>query len=500
MPSKLSGKRNYLLLPVLAAVVLILSQVSSHDVYAMPVWSASGPGTTTTTIPDQGVNGTAQFTYHINLGGGGVPTQTWTFETTATQSGPIKLNYNWHGFHAFFEVTTFLNKFDSSGVTNLISQGPVDCCTPPSGGFNYTGSVTFNAVAGQKYGFTLGGSNFDSNSQLLGTFTVKVPPTTTTTTISSSQNPSIFGNPVTFTATVSPSTATGTVTFSIDGTPQAPVTVSSGQATFSSSSLSVGSHTITAAYSGDANDLSSTSSALTQTVTQITTTTTLTSSLNPSTFGQSVTITAAVSPNTATGTVTFSIDGTPQAPVTVSSGQATFSSSSLSVGSHTITAAYSGDTNDAGSTSSTLTQVVNPISFSSFTAKVHIEDNYTHFELKSKFTLGTGSTGINPVTDNISLQVGTFSTTIPSGSFKHDDKQYKFEGVINGVHIETSIKSLGSNTFELKAEAEHANMTGTANPVPVQITIGNNSGTTTVNAKIDVDHDHHNTEHHHSNE
>ncbi|MHB8545246.1 MAG: Ig-like domain repeat protein [Nitrosotalea sp.] len=246
------------------------------------------------------------------------------------------------------------------------------------------------------------------------------------------------------------------------------------------------------------------SAQFTVTVTQITTTTTLASSQNPSTFGQSVTITAAVSPNTATGTVTFTVDGTPQTPVTVSSGQATFSSSSLSVGSHSITAAYSGDTNDAGSTSSTLTQVVNPISFSSFTAKVHIEDNYTHFELKSKFTLGTGSSGINPVTDNVSLQVGTFSTTVPSGSFKHDDKQYKFEGVINGVHIETSIKSLGSNTFELKAEAEHANMTGTANPVSVQVTIGNNSGTATVNAKIDVDHDtkhdnnsghDHNTEH-----
>ena len=292
MSSKLSRKRNYLLLPILAVIVLTLSQVSSHDAYAIPVWSASGPGTTTTTIADQGINGTAQFTYYINLGNGGVPTQTWTFETTATQTGPIKLNYNWHGFHAFFQVTTFLNKIDSSGVTNLINQGPVNCCTPPSGGFNYTGSVTFNAVAGQKYGFTLGGSNFDSNSKLLGTFTVKVQPTTTT--VSSSQNPSIFGNPVTFTATVSP--------------------------------------------------------------------------------------------NTATGTVTFNIDGTPQAPVAVSSGQATFSTSSLSVGNHTITAAYSGDVDDASSTSTTLTQTVKPIPFSSLGAKVHIEDNYTHFELKSKFT------------------------------------------------------------------------------------------------------------------
>lgn len=204
-----------------------------------------------------------------------------------------------------------------------------------------------------------------------------------------------------------------------------------------------------------------------------------------------------ISPNTATGTVTFSIDGTPQAPVTISGGTATLATSTLSVGSHSITAAYSGDTNDLSSTS-TITQTVKQTSFSSFTAKVHIEDKYTHFELKSKFTLGTGSSGFNPATDNISLQVGTFSTIIPAGSFKQDDKNYEFKGVINGVHIEASIKSLGSNTSKLKVEAEHANLTGTANPVPVQITIGNNSGTATVNAKIDVDHDHdtdHNSNH-----
>jgi hypothetical protein len=93
-----------------------------------------------------------------------------------------------------------------------------------------------------------------------------------------------------------------------------------------------------------------------------TTTTTLTSSLNPSTFGQSVTFTATVSPSTAPGTVQFSIDGTPTgSPITLSNSQASYSTSSLSAGTHQITAAYSGDTNDAASTSSTLTQTVNKV-------------------------------------------------------------------------------------------------------------------------------------------
>ncbi|HLU08507.1 MAG TPA: Ig-like domain repeat protein, partial [Oceanobacillus sp.] len=75
------------------------------------------------------------------------------------------------------------------------------------------------------------------------------------------------------------------------------------------------------------------------------TTTTLTSSLNPSNFGEAVTFTATVTSasGTPTGTVTFSIDGVSQAPVSLASGQASFTTSSLSVGAHTITASYSGE-------------------------------------------------------------------------------------------------------------------------------------------------------------
>ena len=248
-----------------------------------------------------------------------------------------------------------------------------------------TGTVTFavdgTTQLGSPVTLSSGQATFSSSSLSVGSHTITVAysgdtndatsasPTLsqtvnqipTTTTLSSSANPSTSGQSVTLTATVSPSTATGTVTFTVDGTAQPAVTLSGGQATFSSSSLSVGSHTITAAYSGDTNDATSASSTLSQTVNQIPTTTTLSSSANPSTSGQSVTLTATVSPSTATGTVTFTVDGTAQPAVTLSGGQATFSSSSLSVGSHTITAAYSGDTNDATSASSTLTQTVNQL-------------------------------------------------------------------------------------------------------------------------------------------
>ena len=113
-------------------------------------------------------------------------------------------------------------------------------------------------------------------------------------------------------------------------------------------------------YSGDNNVSASSGSLPTQTVNAPglqTTTTTLASSLNPSTVGLPVTFTAVVSPSgtagTPSGSVTFTIDGVSQAPVPLqlSSGsdQATLSISSLSAGTHTISAAYSGDSSFAAS-------------------------------------------------------------------------------------------------------------------------------------------------------
>src|ERR1039458_9704657 len=87
---------------------------------------------------------------------------------------------------------------------------------------------------------------------------------------------------------------------------------------------------------------------------------TLAFSVNPSPYGSSVTFTATVTPIAATGTVTFKDGSTTLGTGTISSGTATYSTSALAAKSHSITAAYGGDTNDSASTSPTLTQGVNP--------------------------------------------------------------------------------------------------------------------------------------------
>src|SRR5262249_26284707 len=138
------------------------------------------------------------------------------------------------------------------------------------------------------------------------------------TAVSSSMDPSVFGQSVTFTATVSPlspatGTATGTVTFLDSGVSIASKTLSSGSANFSTSSLAVGKHFITVSYAGDSNFNGSTSSAITQTVNKGNTSTAVSSSVNPSVSGQTVTFTATVtaaSGGTPTGTVTFNDGGT----------------------------------------------------------------------------------------------------------------------------------------------------------------------------------------------
>lgn len=187
----------------------------------------------------------------------------------------------------------------------------------------------------------------------------------TTTTLTSSLNPSTAGQSVTFTATVtsggSPVTS-GSVAFSDGGSPLgAPVSLAGdGTATLTTSALSVGSHTISAAYTGPAEFATSSGSA-TQIVNAAPTDTALSSSFNPSDVGAPVTFTATVtsggSPVTS-GTVTFTDDSAPLATVSVdATGTATFTTSALVAGTHPITATYSGTAALAGS-SDTLDQSV----------------------------------------------------------------------------------------------------------------------------------------------
>jgi Big-like domain-containing protein/VCBS repeat protein len=278
--------------------------------------------------------------------------------------------------------------FDGDGILDLAVQGAME---GTGGYFPGNGDGTFKSIANTDGTISpteqivlsgQGGSaaaDFDKDGKqdlMFGSvlFLNKagvVPPVlaTTSTAVTSSLNPSMSGASVTFTATVTSATA-GTITGSVaffDGATQLGMgTLTAGVATFSTSSLTVASHSITAQYGGDPNYATSISPILSQVVNgagKATTSTAVTSSLNPSTSGTSVTFTATVTSATAgtiTGTVTFMDGATSLGTGTVGAGGvATLMTSTLTAGSHTITAQYGGDGNNTGSTSTAITQVVN---------------------------------------------------------------------------------------------------------------------------------------------
>src|SRR5262249_6150695 len=150
-----------------------------------------------------------------------------------------------------------------------------------------------------------------------------------------------------------------------DGSPQTPVDLSGGTATLSGIALTAGTHTVSASYAGTANfKASDTATPLTTTVDKANSATQLASSANPSVTGAPVTFAAtitAVAPGAGAppGSVLFTVDGTAQAPVPISAGQATLTVNSFEAGPHTVTATYNGDVNFQGSTGNTVTQQVN---------------------------------------------------------------------------------------------------------------------------------------------
>ena len=236
-----------------------------------------------------------------------------------------------------------------------------------TGTLNASGQATFttSSLALGSHSITAvyggGGAFTPSNSPVL---TQTVGQAATTTAVSSSPNPSAFGQAVTFTATVTPTsgsgTPTGTVTFADGATMLGTATLSGGQATFTTSSLSAGNHTITVTYGGDGIFTPSTSPALNQVINQVPTTTALASSVNPSNVGQPVTFSATVASVTGTpiGTVTFKDGATVIGTAALAAGAAAFTTSSLALGTHTITASYGGSAGFVGSSSPTLTQTV----------------------------------------------------------------------------------------------------------------------------------------------
>jgi uncharacterized repeat protein (TIGR03803 family) len=245
-----------------------------------------------------------------------------------------------------------------SGSVTLLHSFAVTNGANPQGGL-------IQAPNGSFYGTTLnGGSNG------LGTvFQLTLTLSPTTTVLTSAPNPSYAGENVVMTATVTAqngSTPQGTVIFKSNGTQIGSTQLDdSGVAVLNFANLAVGSDSLTAVYQGSPTLATSTSNTVAQVV-HPDGTVTVTSTPNPSVFGQQVTITATVGPAgppTPSGTVGFTSNGTAIAgctSVTLASRMAVCMTSSLAVGTDAVVATYSGDGN-YGPSNGMVVQIVNPL-------------------------------------------------------------------------------------------------------------------------------------------
>lgn len=260
-------------------------------------------------------------------------------------------------------------------------------------------------------------------------------------TVNSSVNPSALGASVTFNASVSGDATqpSGNVRFydgpALLGTA---VTDSTGTGTFAISTLGLGSHTITANFTGDTLNSPSTSSALTQVVKRAPTVS-LASNVNPSKVGESTTLIAAVTANGAqpTGNIVFSDGATTLATVPLNaSGIASFTVSSLPAGTRTLTAAYTGDTNTLSGTSRTLAQAVN--------------------KWATAVTMGSSASTAVIGTPVILFVTVTASSVVPSGSVIFKDGAITLATVaLDGTGAATfATPSLAVGTHSLTASFE----------------------------------------------
>ncbi len=315
---------------------MIEAVYSGTDIYAAGMSSfvdanivSQVPTTTTLTVS----SATSQFDQPI----------TFTATVTATSGSP-------DGMVALVDGTSTLATATLNTNTNQAS-------------FTFSGLTvgSHNLVAVYAGDTTFAGSQ--SSAPTGETVTTDV----THTSIASSGSPAQSGTPVTFTATLSSTYGTpgGTVTF-LDGSTTigtANVNSNTHQATLTYSQLSVGSHTIHAHYNGDNTDGTS-SSALSQTINTInSSTTTLAVSANPAGLNSTVILTATVTSlvGSPSGTVTF-YDGTTilgTFSVNTTTNKATLPVIFSSVGTHSLTAVYAGDTTHNGSTSAAVSEVVN---------------------------------------------------------------------------------------------------------------------------------------------
>ncbi|WP_263417411.1 Ig-like domain repeat protein [Terriglobus albidus] len=327
------------------------------------------------------------------------------------------------------QVTGTVTFYDGStvlGTTTVPSNGVAQLVTTSLSVGSHTLTATYS-----------GSTNYATSTSNIAAVTVRQA--TTSTVITSSGSPAIAGSVVTFSITVTGSGGipAGTVGVKDNGTPIGLVTLNgAGKASFAISTLSVGTHVITADYAGDAKNTASSSTPISQEIVQATTTLRVAASANPSVSGQPVSLVATATSNGGVppGQVQF-LDGGVLigASILNGSGVASLPTSSLTPGIHTITAIYAGDATYAAATSNALSLTV----LQAITVAVASGNNPSIAGRGVQFT-ATVSGGSN-LTGTVAFKDG--STSLGTASLQNGVAIFSTANLAVGTHSITAIYS-----------------------------------------------------------
>jgi len=273
---------------------------------------------------------------------------------------------------------------------------------PTAVGNPLTGNITIDA----------GTPNNPLIIQVIGNGTAQN--TSTVTTLTSSQNPSLVGNPVTFTAVVAGQfgTPTGTVKFTSDNNDIGDITLDkTGTATLTISSLAIGQHTIVATYLGDTGNSTSISASLNQTVGAIPTVTVLVPTTTTSVPPQTILVATVVATSgpVPTGSVEFFSGATSLGSITLDPTGTAKLTVSLTAGTYSVIAKYSGDSTHSPSSSAAVSIVISPIASE---LKLTLSSDAVTLKTKQNKTITVTVASVSGFADTIGLGCGSLPAVV----------------------------------------------------------------------------------------
>jgi hypothetical protein len=255
-------------------------------------------------------------------------------------------------------------------------------------------------------------NNESGVSNLVPLLAVQVP--TKLTLTANPRGGSSVSQPVTLTATLDQffaqnHYASGSVTFTIGTLTLGSASVTNGVATLTTTVLPAGTDKLTATYPGDTNFVVSTAS-VTDIVNPAVSATTLVAGPNPAGRGQTVTLTAGVTGGGAspTGTVTFYDGATVLGPGALdASGHVTYTTATLTLGTHALTAVYAGNAIYPPSTSPVVSETIVPVGFTMTLSSPSVTlQTYRHT------TTAVTLTSYGNFADNIGVSCGSLPTYV----------------------------------------------------------------------------------------